>query len=103
MTKKFKDIEVCNENSYNVLHDNVLDFLEWLTEQINSIPIDYQHNARIDIDSVEEYGVLESSVKITYTKPKTNKELKEDAVKDRELRDRRIDYLKQELSDLESY
>jgi hypothetical protein len=102
MDDKSKVVVVCDDNSYSIFHDKVLDFLKWLKEQIYLIPIEYQSNAKIDIEPIEEYGVLECSVKIYYTRPKTKKELKEDSIKKIEEKEKRINYLRRELDDIES-
>ena len=96
------EITVCDENLYSVLHDNVLDFLEWLEEQVHSIPMEYRGNARIDIDAFEEYGVLETSIKITYSRPKTKSELRNDRIKEKEMKEIEINVLRRRLSELES-
>lgn len=53
------------------------DFKELLVDMLDGIPVEYQNTATISFDIVGDYGDQIPELCITYTRPKTEKEIEE--------------------------
>lgn len=71
-------IEVFNQEQYDGEWppETVLEFMEWFSSKIVEIPEEYQHTAKIELESVGGYeGDHYSSIEIYYYRPETAKEI----------------------------
>ena len=64
---------------------NAIEFISWLTEKIELIPIEYRKEAIIDINSQHGYDeTTYADIKIYYTRPETDEEMADrEALEDR--------------------
>ncbi len=55
--------------------DNAFKFLSWLKEKVEQIPEEFRSSAKIEIDSIEEYGNAHAMLQIYYYRPETEEEM----------------------------
>lgn len=76
--------------------ENALEFIEFLSNKINEIPVEYRNNAAIQLYSGRDHDVTFVSIRISYMRPETDEEEARreaeerehnDAVRIRELRE----------------
>ena len=53
---------------------NAIEFLEWVTDNINRIPEEFRDEADVEIDVDEDYGTYFPKIMISYRRPETDDE-----------------------------
>lgn len=93
-----KEIIVFEKENEWDLPEQPDNFLKYWTEKLDQIPAKYRNNASIEVEAMLDYTDPVISVKVSYSRPETNKEKLY-----RELREKkRLEALKQsELRELE--
>ena len=65
---------------------NLLEFINWLEERVDSIPAAYKDVARIHIEPSESHEGTYANISVLYHRPETNDEVDERVLRDQEHR-----------------
>jgi hypothetical protein len=72
-----KEIKVFSSEKYlsDFPDTNLIEFIRWANDMLDSIPEEYRAEAEIDIDPFMEYGDADVTLKIVYYRPWTMSEI----------------------------
>lgn len=72
---KMVTVSVANIRSYEYASEQPLsDFLKWLGDLIENVPLQYQSAIRIEFDTYPDYGSDSTDLRLSYLRPETDLE-----------------------------
>ena len=76
MRRQIKEVVYANKGDFVELPENLDEFLRWWTDKFDLIPEEYRANAKVECTSEACWGSSYPNIKIYYTRPETNEEIR---------------------------